>query len=373
MYRILVTGGAGFIGSHLVWALCKRGHAVTVYDSLLPQVHGPSPAVEMPRGASLVRADIRDKQRLACAVADADVVYHLAALTGVGQSMYEIVDYADVNCVGTANLLECIVERARPLSRFVLASSRAVYGEGKYYCDGCDRAVYPAGRDARRLAEAIWDPLCPFCEGQLRAVPVDEECAPRPGSVYAVSKLTQDKLCEQVCLAYEIPYVVLRYYNVYGRGQSLANPYTGVLSVFASILANGGVVEVYEDGNESRDFVHVLDVVQACITSINGSVASGVYNIGSGAAVTILEVATQLTGLLDGRREPILTGRYRVGDVRHCVADISKARRLLSYEPTVSIPDGLVQFVEWVRQQDAAPNGLYKRARSELAKRGLYK
>jgi len=373
-YRILVTGGAGFIGSHLVRKLCELGHQVTVYDSLLPQVHGSTSQVMLPQCAHLVQADIRDYETLAASVADADVIYHLASLTGVGQSMYEIRNYVDVNETGTAVLLQRIVDRPHTIKRLVLASSRAVYGEGKYWCPRCQQGIYPQGRDAEQLAHGIWDPLCPNCGDHLSMVPVDETSIPQPGSIYAVNKLAQEGLFQTVGRAYNIPTVILRFFNVYGVGQSLSNPYTGVLSVFASIIAADGTIEVYEDGKESRDFVNVRDVVRACILSLNPSTPSGIYNIGSGTAISIGEVAKQIIQAMEVEMEPVITGKYRVGDIRHCVADIEKARRFLRYKPTVTFEQGIHEFIAWAREHlDQGGQQLYHKAKTELESRGLYR
>lgn len=372
-HNILVTGGAGFIGSYLVSALCERGHSVIVYDSLIPQIHGLRASINIPDNATLVKKDIRDKHSFSRALDRADVVYHLAALTGVGQSMYEVRDYVDINCGGTANLLQCIIDLKKRMKKIILASSRAVYGEGRHRCNNCGHYVTPRERVAGDLAKGVWDPSCSECGYPLSPVPVDEGCEPRPGSIYAVTKLAQEEILFQVGKAYQIPAVALRFFNVYGPGQSLSNPYTGVLSVFASILAEGGGLEVYEDGKESRDFVNVRDVVQACISSMECDVTAGIYNIGSGEVTTIHEIAVQMTELFHVARRPVITGQYRVGDVRHCLADISRARRELSYQPNVRFTQGLNEFVRWARKNSNQQENLYLKAKSELIARGLYR
>lgn len=368
--NVLITGGAGFIGSHLAGALLAAGHRVILLDNLHPQVHAERP-MHLPSGAKLVVADVRDRQALWLAVQRVDAIYHLAALTGVGQSMYQVAEYTDVNVGGTATLLDILANERHHVRRLVLASSRAVYGEGAYECVTCG-PVLVAGRDRTSLEAGIWDPLCPHCAATLQARPTSESHTPIPSSVYAASKLAQEHLVRCVGAAYGLEIVILRYFNVYGPGQSLANPYTGILSVFFSRLQAGERVDVYEDGLESRDFVHVSDVVQASRLALERPQAAGqTFNVGAGQATSVLEIAqriAQLAGQPDGFR---ISGRYRIGDVRHCHAEITKARRLLSYCPQVTLHEGLADFLDWASRQEIHDQS--DQAERELVDHGLFR
>lgn len=350
--NILVTGGAGFIGTHLVRALCQHGYCVVVYDNLLPQVHGQEPDLpSLPDKAKLVVGDVRDRQALSEVVLEADVIYHLAALTGVGQSMYEISNYTDVNCVGTANLLQCLIDCQRPIKRLILASSRAVYGEGKYYCQQHDRFCFPVPRSLSAMSSDQWELKCPECGGLMEFTPTDEASLPQPSSVYAISKLAQEHLCLNVGRAHNISTIVLRYFNVYGPGQPLLNPYTGILSIFSSLILNGGDLEIYEDGCQSRDFVSVYDVVQANLLALETDAAFRIYNVGTGIPTSVSDLARLLVELYGTNTSCMVTGKYRVGDIRHCVADIRRIQHELGYEPKVPLKEGVSEFISWVEQQ----------------------
>ncbi len=350
--NVLITGGAGFIGSHLADALLAAGHSVTLFDSLHPQVHpGSSPPPYLSAEAGLIVGDVRDRNRLCQAVQQADAVYHLAALTGVGQSMYRVADYVDVNVRGTAVLLDILANESHRVRRLILGSSRAVYGEGAYACPACG-PVSIAGRDPALLEAGTWDPLCPQCGAGLHARPTSEDWPTSPDSVYAAAKLAQEHLVRSVGRAYGIEVVVLRYFNVYGPRQSLSNPYTGILSIFLSQLQDGKTIEVYEDGQESRDFVYVSDVVRANLLALERPVAPGdTFNVGSGEAATVLDVARLLTEMMGRPGAYRISGRYRVGDIRHCRADIGKARRLLGYQPCVTLEEGMTDFIAWASEQ----------------------
>ena len=370
MARVLVTGGAGFIGSHTVDALVDLGHDVVVLDNLDPDVHGPQP--RRPAGlhpaARLVQADVRDGATLGSLVEGADVVFHLAACTGVGQSMYQPRRYVEVNVAGTAALLEALQRARHRVRRVVVASSRAVYGEGAYHCDACG-PVTPQARARTRLEAGDWEPPCPACGGPAAAVATGEAATLCPGSVYGVTKLAQEQACLSVGAAYGIPVVALRYFNVFGPGQSLRNPYTGVLTAFFNCIRSGAAPEVYEDGLESRDFVHVADVVRANLLAMErDEVVGRAVNVGSGERVTLMDVARGMAGLMDGS-PPVVSGRFRLGDVRHCFADLGLARRVLGQQAAIPFADGLADVVGGLAGDSADDRSAV--ALEELQARGL--
>jgi dTDP-L-rhamnose 4-epimerase len=363
--RILITGGAGFIGGHLANTLIERGYTVRVLDSLNAQVHGAGaewPAYLHP-DVERHNTDVRDRDGLRKALAGITHVYHLAAAVGVGQSMYEIEHYTDVNNRGTAILLEELMKQ--PVQRLVVASSMSVYGEGMYRVGGATREPQPRARE--QLSRAEWD----LRDGNdvLEPMPTPECKHTAPSSVYALSKLDQEQLCLMFGAAYQIPTVALRFFNVYGPYQSLSNPYTGVLAIFASRILNGNAPLIFEDGLQRRDFVSVWDIAQACRLALTTEATGQVFNIGSGEPRSVLDVAHSIIGALNASVEPVVTGKYRIGDIRHCFADIDKARRLLKYEPRVKFDEGLVELAEWLAQTSATDNFLH--AASELDRRGL--
>jgi len=369
--RILVTGGAGFVGTHLVDALLVRGDKVTVYDNLDPQVHGEDPARPrwLARDAELIVADVRDADRLARAVRDADVIFHLAAAVGVGQSMYRIAEYTATNTLGTAHLLQALVDGGFEPERLVVASSMSIYGEGRYVRpDG--RAPTTARRDAEQLRRHDWELRDP--DGTpLSPRPTDEDKLLDPTSIYALTKADQERMTLQIGDAYEIPSVALRFFNIYGPRQALSNPYTGVAAIFSSRLLNGNAPLIFEDGEQSRDFVSVHDVVQALMLAAESEGAVGqAINVGSGRAVTVREIAATLAAVLGEEVEPEITSRYRVGDIRHCFGDIGRARELLGYEPRVGLDEGMAELVGWLREQERPEDGVQRHA-AELAARGL--
>jgi dTDP-L-rhamnose 4-epimerase len=368
--KVLVTGGAGFIGSHLLDALVKKGHTVRVLDNLTAQVHGKTGQVPdyYNREAHLIIGDVREKRQVLKALeGGVDVVYHLASATGVGQSMYEIKEYADVNIGGTATLLDTLA--MYPPKKLILASSRAVYGEGEYECGKCGM-VYPAIRNVDQLSRGEWDVRCPHCGLLVRPVPTGEDKPLHPGSIYAVSKRTQEELCLCAGQAYGIPVVVLRYFNVYGPRQSLLNPYTGIITIFATHLLSGRPPEVYEDGEESRDFVHVDDVTQANLLAMEKDAASGqIFNVGTQHRLRILDLAHILVEALGSELRPKVVPRFRLGDVRHCYADISRTREILGYAPKVTIEFGIRRLIPWILRQ--AWTDRSDKAWMELERRGL--
>jgi dTDP-L-rhamnose 4-epimerase len=375
-HHILITGGAGFIGSHLADELLRAGHRVRALDSLAPQVHGAAgeagrrpdylaPEVELQVG------DVRDPAAVRRALDGIDVVYHYAAAVGVGQSMYEIAQYTEVNNMGTAVLLEAMIERAkaRPFARLVVASSMSLYGEGLYRApDGT--LVAHAERTREQLAAGDWETR--GADGQvLEPLPTPETKAPSLASVYALSKYDQERLCLMIGRAYGIPTVALRFFNVFGTRQALSNPYTGVLAIFAARYLNERAPMIFEDGLQQRDFVSVYDIARASRLAMEAPGADGeVLNVGSGRRYTVRRIAEMMAEAIGKPYlSPEITGKYRVGDIRHCVADVSRARTVLGYEPRVPLEEGLVELAEWLEGQTA--NDRVAQASAELAARGL--
>lgn len=365
--RILITGGAGFVGSHLANRLLREGYQVRVLNNLSEQVHQNSakPDYLHPQ-VELIQGDIRDAAKVAEALKGVDAVYHLAAAVGVGQSMYEINQYVDVNNRGTAVLLEALAKQ--PVAKLVVASSMSLYGEG-YYCDSTGNTFAPRERELAALKVGEWELRH---NGQiLQPVPTPESKMPSPSSVYALSKYDQEKLCLMVGSAYKIPTTALRFFNIYGPYQALSNPYTGVLAIFSSRILNGRAPMIFEDGNQRRDFVSVHDIAEACLLAMESDKANGeVFNIGSGENYSIKQIASEVARVLD--REDLtaeITGEYRVGDIRHCFADIHKARELLGYRPSVHLEDGLRELADWLQTQRAEDR--VEHMRSELSRRGL--
>jgi dTDP-L-rhamnose 4-epimerase len=367
--KILITGGAGFVGSHLADHLLAGGHAVRALDDLSPQVHGEGarrPAY-LSRDVELHVGDVRDGVAVRRALAGIDAVFHLAAKVGVGQSMYEVEKYTSVNNVGTAVLLEALVER--PVERLVVASSMSLYGEGLYR-DGRGRLVPGTERPLDQLARREWE-LADEDGAPLQPVPTPEAKPPSLPSVYALSKYDQERLCLTIGRAYGIPTVALRFFNIYGPRQALSNPYTGVLAIFAARYLNRRPPLVNEDGLQRRDFVSVHDVARACVRALEAPGApGGVFNVGGGRSFTIREVADRLARVLGQERlAPEITGKYRMGDIRHCFADISLARRALGYEPRVAFEEGLLELGDWLAGQIA--HDRVDRAAAELERMGL--
>ena len=366
--HILVTGGAGFIGSHLVDALVARGHHVEVVDNLEPQVHKQRPDYLNP-GATYHFEDIRKDGVLEARMRDAEVVVHLAAMVGVGQSMYQVTRYVDANVGGTAKLLQILADGKHGVKKLLVASSMSIYGEGAYACE-TDGPVAPELRGERQLAAKDWEVHCPACGRVLAPVLTPETKPLQTNSVYAVSKRDQEELCLVVGRTYGIPAVALRFFNVYGPRQSLDNPYTGVAAIFQSRIKNNQPPVVFEDGGQTRDFVSVHDIVQACILAMETTGADHqAVNVGTGRSVSILDVANVLLTLYRSKLTPVVERRFRAGDVRHCSADISKARRLLGYEPTVRFEDGMRELVEW--GQTAEAKDAFAEAYAELKRKGL--
>jgi dTDP-L-rhamnose 4-epimerase len=366
--RVLITGGAGFIGSHVADALLERGYRVRALDALTPQVHPGSARPDyLDRDVELVIGDVRDPHAVRRALIDVDSVIHLAARVGVGQSMYQIGEYVSVNCAGTATLLEALL--AHPVRKLIVASSMSVYGEG-LYVDRAGRSASASERTREQLAAHDWEPR--GADGEtLSPVPTPESKPPALSSIYALNKFEQERSTLLFGRAYDIPAVALRFFNVYGPHQALSNPYTGVLAIFASRLLNDKPPMIFEDGEQRRDFVSVRDIATACTLALDRpQVGDEVINVGSGTSVTVCEIAQRLAKILGKEEiEPEVTGECRVGDIRHCFADVTKARELLAFEPSVRLEDGMSELAEWLEGQVA--NDLVDQARDELRSRGL--
>jgi len=366
---VLVIGGAGFIGSHVVERLLARGHPVRVYDKLVAQVHNGAGPRYVPPEAEFVRADLCDDTALRRALRGARLVVHVAAEVGIGQSMYEIVRYVDANARGTAVLLELLANERHQIEKLVVASSMTIYGEGAYACP-VDGQVAPPPRSPAQLAQRQWELRCPACGGPLDPLPTAEDTAPRPGSVYAISKLAHEMMALAVGHAYHLPVTALRYFNCYGPRQSLSNPYAGIGALFSARLLNRQPPLLFEDGLQLRDFVHVRDVARATVLALDASAANGTaINVGSGQARSVHEIACALARHLRVDLEPRVTEEFRAGDVRHCYADITRARELLGFEPRVRFEDGMGELAAWAACHGAVDTA--DLARRELARRGL--
>jgi dTDP-L-rhamnose 4-epimerase len=351
--KVLITGGAGFVGSHLADALLAQGHPVTAYDNLSPQVHLSGRPDYVSSEVELITGDMRDLESLRKLAADFDVIFHLAAAVGVGQSMYEISNYMGANTQGTANLLQALLDRKSKVSKLIVASSMSIYGEGKYWCASCGE-IAPPPRSSDQLKRKSWETRCVNCKSDLTPVPTDESKAGQSTSIYALSKKDQEEMCLLFGRVYDLPVVALRFFNIYGARQALSNPYTGVAAIFASRLMNGRPPLVFEDGKQMRDFVSVRDVVHACLLAMEHNQADGAaVNIGSGIPVSIREVADTLARALGTNIRGEITGKYRAGDIRHCFADISRAKELLGYQPRVTFEQGMQELVEWLHSQTA--------------------
>lgn len=376
MRNVLITGGAGFIGSHLTIKLVDEGYNVTILDNLSEQIHGKE------RERSVLYKSIKDISRFllgdVCNKSDwkkalegQDVVIHLAAETGTGQSMYEVSRYNKVNVLGSSYLFEVLANQDNSVKKIILASSRAVYGEGKYYCPN-HATIFPTERDEKHLEKGVFDPICDICHGNLTLEATDEASKIHPVSVYGITKQIQEQIFFLMGKNLDIPIVALRYQNVYGPRQSLINPYTGILSVFSTRLLNNNDIDIFEDGMASRDFVFIDDVVNSTILALKKEANNQVFNVGSGVATTINEVANQLKLAYNSDRNLFVSGRYRKGDIRHNLADLSKISSLLGYVPEVDFKTGMKKFTDWVQTQNVSQDQ-YKDSITELTKRNLLK
>lgn len=378
MEKVLVTGGAGFIGSNVALKLIAKGYSVVVLDSLSEQIHGSNPDQTSPLYMSIkdkvdfVKGDVCKREDWLKALDGVDYVIHLAAETGTGQSMYEIEKYVGTNIGGTALLLDILANTKHHVKRVVVAESRAIYGEGKYVCPSCG-VVYPLERKDEDMSKGDFECRCPKCGGPVKLVGTTEDSNILPSSVYGITKQVQGQLVHLVCKSIGVESVSFRYQNVYGPGQSLSNPYTGILSIFSTRIKNGNGLNIFEDGKETRDFVFIDDVADATILGMEVPAANGhVFNVGTGVATDVLTVAHTLCDKY-GIQVPItVSGNYRLGDIRHNFADITLAKQILGFNPKWNFSDGIEQFVKWVNQQEVQEDN-YEASIEEMKKKGLYK
>jgi dTDP-L-rhamnose 4-epimerase len=364
--KILITGGAGFIGSHIVDELAKN-HEVVIYDNLDHQVHENLPDY-LNKNVKFILNDIRDKAKLKEAVTDSEIIFHEAAMVGVGQSMYQIDKYMDVNILGTARLLDILANEEHCVKKLIMASSMSIYGEGKYECPDCG-IFSPSLRGEEQLKNREWEIKCPSCKNVAKPLPTDENKPAQPTSIYAISKKDQEDMCLSVGQAYGIPVVALRYFNVYGPRQSLSNPYTGVCAIFSSRFKNNNSPLIFEDGLQTRDFISVHDIVQANLLVMKKSICDyEVFNVGTGQPASILNIANTLSKLFGKSLRPEIVNKYRSGDIRHCFADISKIKKY-GFKPAISFEEGMSELVEWSKLNLA--NDRSDVAYEELRERGL--
>ncbi|MDR3725100.1 MAG: NAD-dependent epimerase/dehydratase family protein [Terracidiphilus sp.] len=375
---VLITGGAGFIGSHLALKLISKGYIVTILDNLSPQVHGQHPDKESPLYLSIrdkvrfIRGTVTSKDDLREAIEGQGIIVHLAAETGTGQSMYEVEHYTDVNIGGTVKLLDLLAKEKHQVRRFVVASSRAVYGEGRYRSVEKDY-VYPLQRTEACMSKGDFEVKVEGCQQPLMLVGTDEESKIHPTSVYGITKQVQEEMVMTVCPVLDIAPVAFRFQNVYGPGQSLSNPYTGILSIFSTRIVNGNNVIIFEDGRESRDFVFIEDVVDATILGIESDRANNeVFNVGEGVPTDVLTVGKTLIKKFEGSVKIIVSGSYRLGDIRHNYADLTKIKSKLNFSPKWTFDRGISEFVAWVKNQ-RIPSDKYEESISEMVCRGIYK
>lgn len=374
MKKVLITGGAGFIGSNLSLQLKKKGYEVTVLDNLSPQIHGENSELynSIKDEVHFIKGDVRNAADWHRAVEGQNIIIHLAAETGTGQSMYEVQKYVDTNINGTAILLDYLVNEKHNVEKVVIASSRAIYGEGKYECN-VHGFVYPEDRSENDLAAGDFEPKCPVCSGNLHLLATDETSRIHPSSVYGITKQNQEQMVLNVCKSIGLAAVAFRYQNVFGPGQSLKNPYTGILSIFSTQIRNGNNINIFEDGLESRDFVYIDDVVSATILGIESDAANGeVFNVGYGKAIPVIEVAETLKSLYQSDIEINISGNFRLGDIRHNFADLSKIKGKLNFFPQFDFKTGVTEFVHWVKKQEINQDN-YSKSIQELKEKGLFK
>jgi dTDP-L-rhamnose 4-epimerase len=376
MKNILITGGAGFIGSNLTVKLVSKGYNVTILDNLSKQIHGENQDSTLYNSikdkATFILGDVCNKSDWVKALKGQDAVIHLAAETGTGQSMYEITRYNEVNIIGTAQLLNILTNQEHTIKKIIIASSRSIYGEGKYLCDN-HGIIYPNERKDADMVNGNFNPICDKCDKKLILKATDENSKIHPSSIYGITKQHQEQMILLIGKTLKIPAVALRYQNVYGPGQSLANPYTGILSIFSTRLLNRNDIDIYEDGEESRDFVFIDDVVDATVLALEKKEANHqIFNVGSGVATTVSEVANTLKKLYASNVNVNISGKYRLGDIRHNYADLSKIKNVLGFHPKFNFRNGISEFVNWVKTQEIQSDK-YKDTLIKLKNKGLIK
>jgi dTDP-L-rhamnose 4-epimerase len=378
MKNILISGGAGFIGSNLAIRLVETGYNVRVLDNLSSQIHGESPETTSPLYQSiydkveLIKGSVTNRTDWMNSLKGQDAIVHLAAETGTGQSMYEISRYCDVNIGGTALLLDILTNTKHTIKKIIVASSRAIYGEGKYQCSE-HGIVYPDARKEPDMIMGDYGCKCPFCQKTVSQLPTSEDSKIMPSSVYGITKQNQEQMVLVIGKAINIPSVAFRYQNVYGPGQSLSNPYTGILSIFSNLLRAGKKINIFEDGKESRDFVYIDDVVNATILGLeNVNADYEVFNVGSGISTDVISVANHLKSSYKSNSELHISGDFRIGDIRHNCADITKVSNLLSYKPLVEFEKGIYYFTQWVNNTSNREDSNYEKSLNDMKSRGLF-
>lgn len=377
--KILITGGAGFIGSSLVTHLNTKQnhHDIVVLDSLEEQIHGKNFEHsylfnQINNKCTFIKGNVKNINDVRKAIDGIDVIVHLTAETGTGQSMYQINNYNETNIMGMSNIFQAISDNHVPIKKIILASSRAVYGEGKFLCKE-HGYIYPKGRRKEDMLAGDFNVHCPICNQAMDVVPTTEDSPLIPNSLYAFTKLAQEKMVETMCSAMDIDYTILRFQNVYGEGQSLKNPYTGILSIFSNLLLQNQSVNIFENGLESRDFIHVKDIVTAIYNAIEVPESNGqVLNVGSGLATSVLEIASILKDYYHSNSELNITGDFRIGDIAHNVADITKANDLLNFKPGVTLEHGLKEFSAWVYSQESNADITYEQSLLEMEDQNMF-
>jgi dTDP-L-rhamnose 4-epimerase len=376
MKNILISGGAGFIGSNLTKRLVSKGYNITILDNLSKQIHGKDQISELYNSvkeiSTFILGNVCNQEDWKKSLKGQDAVIHLAAETGTGQSMYEVSRYNDVNILGTSHLLDFLANNKNSVKKMIIASSRSIYGEGKYKCEN-HGVVYPNDRIASNMLKGKFDLFCDVCGGELDLMPTDENSKIHPSSIYGITKQHQEQMILLMGKSLGIPAVALRYQNVYGPGQSLSNPYTGILSIFSTRMLNGNDIDIYEDGEESRDFVYIDDVVEATILTLEKEEANHqVFNVGSGVATTVSQVANSLKSLYNSNANISIGGSFRLGDVRHNYADLNKIKDILGFKAKFDFQTGISRFADWVKNQEVKEDK-YEQSLIELKNKGLIK
>lgn len=375
--KILITGGAGFIGSSLGKQLLLQGHTVTIYDNFCEQIHGKCPDKSQfeKMGFEIIEGDITDRNLLWESLREKELVVHFAAMTGTGQSMYNVTNYNHINVCGTANICDFLYQKDSKIQKIIVASSRSIYGEGKYQCTNCG-IVYPFSREVEDIRSGNYNPKCPVCKNHstMTTLATDENSFPRPSSIYASTKLTQENQIDITARAIGIPSFCFRFQNVYGPGQSLINPYTGILAIFLRLALQNKTIEIFEDGSESRDFVYIDDVVDAVILGVN-SIKSGNYilNVGSGVSTSVIEVATLIKKYVESTSEIKISNAFRNGDIRHNFSDNSRIENILRFSPKWLFKEGLINFIKWsLNSSQLLVENDFDNSIKELVERNLY-
>ena len=375
MKNILITGGAGFIGSRLCEKLFDQGNNVTVLDNLSEQIHGNGESFlfnKIKDKCTFIKGDVRDKNDWAHAIKNQEIIIHLAAETGTGQSMYEVEKYTNVNVIGTSHMLEILANSNHNVKKIIVASSRSIYGEGKYNCK-THGVQYPSKRKEEDMKKGEFNPKCSMCNSSLNVLPTDEQSKIHPSSIYGINKQQQEQMVMLMGESLSIPSVAFRYQNVYGPGQSLSNPYTGILSIFSTRILNGNDLDIYEDGEETRDFVYIEDAVDATILGIEKEEANGhIFNVGSGVSTRVIDVAHTLKRLYNSEINITISSKFRLGDIRHNFADLSKLKDILGFTPKYNFERGITEFVNWVKTQEVMEDK-YEKSIQQLKNKGLIK